>query len=116
MRPLDLTAAPQFVLSFDFDGTLHNPAETPPLHPGFFGLIRRLREARGAVWGINTGRSMAHVIEGLIESHFPFTPDWASSSSLLVARISARSARPFPSAITSRGASGGPAPPGGFGG
>ena len=76
MRPLDLTATPQFILSFDFDGTIHNPAATPAIGPGFFDLIRRLRDERGSLWGINTGRSMAHIIEGLVESRFPFLPDW----------------------------------------
>ena len=66
----------RLILSFDFDGTLHDPAATPPVDPGFFELIRRLRGERGAVWGINTGRPMAHIIEGLTESRFPFTPDW----------------------------------------
>ena len=42
----------------------------------FFEEIRRLRETRGAVWGINTGRSMPQVVEGFIESRFPFLPDW----------------------------------------
>ncbi len=42
----------------------------------FFVEIRRLRETHGAVWGINTGRSMPQVVEGLIESRFPFLPDW----------------------------------------
>lgn len=42
----------------------------------FFAEIKRLRESRGAVWGINTGRSMPQVVEGFIESNFPFLPDW----------------------------------------
>ena len=42
----------------------------------FFETIRNLRETRSAVWGINTGRSMQHVVEGLVESKFPFLPDW----------------------------------------
>ena len=46
MRPLDLPSTPRFVLSFDFDGTLHHPADAPPIHPAFFDLIRHLRGAR----------------------------------------------------------------------
>jgi hypothetical protein len=42
----------------------------------FFSLIRRLREERQVVWGINTGRSMHQMVEGFIESRFPFLPDW----------------------------------------
>lgn len=41
-----------------------------------FEAVRELREARGAVWGINTGRSMAQMTEGFLESRFPFLPDW----------------------------------------
>ena len=45
--------------------------------PGeFFELIRKLREEQGVIWGINTGRSMEHMVEGFMESRFPFLPDW----------------------------------------
>jgi hydroxymethylpyrimidine pyrophosphatase-like HAD family hydrolase len=76
VRTLDACPQPGLILSFDFDGTLHDPAGSPPVPQVFFEEIRRLRETRGAVWGINTGRSMPHVLEGLIESTFPFLPDW----------------------------------------
>ncbi len=76
MRTLDVCPKPELLLSFDFDGTLHDPAENPPVPENFFTTIRRLRETRGAVWGINTGRSMPQVLEGFIESKFPFIPDW----------------------------------------
>jgi hydroxymethylpyrimidine pyrophosphatase-like HAD family hydrolase len=76
VRPLDPPSQAKLILSFDFDGTLHSPDETPPVSGAFFELIRKLREERDAVWGINTGRSMNHVIEGLVESRFPFSPDW----------------------------------------
>jgi HAD superfamily hydrolase (TIGR01484 family) len=76
VRTLDACPHPELLLSFDFDGTLHNPAENPPVPREFFEIIRELRERRGAVWGINTGRSIPQVLEGLLESHFPFLPDW----------------------------------------
>lgn len=76
MRTLDACPQPNLILSFDFDGTLHDPAGTPPVPAAFFAEIRRLRETHGAVWGINTGRSMPQVVEGFIESGFPFLPDW----------------------------------------
>jgi HAD superfamily hydrolase (TIGR01484 family) len=76
VRPLETPEQAQLVLSFDFDGTLHDPAESPPVSDRFFELIRKLREEKRAIWGINTGRSMNHVIEGLVESRFPFSPDW----------------------------------------
>jgi HAD superfamily hydrolase (TIGR01484 family) len=64
------------ILSFDFDGTLHHSAGDPPVPAAFFQRIRTLREQQGIVWGINTGRSIAHMIEGFAESRFPFLPDW----------------------------------------
>ena len=76
MKNLDPPPTPGAVLSFDFDGTLHHPADDPPVPREFFEVIRSLRENRGAVWGINTGRSMPQMIEGFLESRFPFLPDW----------------------------------------
>lgn len=76
---MQLLAAPeriQSVLSFDFDGTMHHPVDDPPVPDLFFTEITRIREQYGAVWGINTGRSMRHVVEGLTEGRFPFLPDW----------------------------------------
>jgi HAD superfamily hydrolase (TIGR01484 family) len=76
VRTLDACAKPDLLLSFDFDGTLHHPADQEPVPVAFFETIRHLRETRNAVWGINTGRSMPYVVEGLLESKFPFLPDW----------------------------------------
>jgi len=76
MRPLEPPPRPGLLLSFDFDGTMHHPGDTPSVHPSLFEQIRAMRRHHDAVWGINTGRSMNHVIEGLIESRFPFVPDW----------------------------------------
>jgi hydroxymethylpyrimidine pyrophosphatase-like HAD family hydrolase len=64
------------MLSFDFDGTLHHPADSPPVPAEFFDLIKLLREEHGALWCVNTGRSLPYLIEGFIESGFPFLPDW----------------------------------------
>lgn len=76
MKTLDACAKPDLLLSFDFDGTLHYAANPHPVPPEFFDVIRNLRETRNAVWGINTGRSIPYVVEGLVESSFPFLPDW----------------------------------------
>lgn len=76
MKPLPLARVPEALLSFDFDGTLHNPETVPPVPDAFFETIRRLRKDHGACWGINTGRSFGHLIEGLRESRVPFLPDW----------------------------------------
>jgi len=76
MTTLPPPATPSALLSFDFDGTLHHSAGDPPVPVEFFETIRQLRKEQGVVWGINTGRSMAHMVEGFIESDFPFLPDW----------------------------------------
>lgn len=76
MKTLPPPLVPGTVLSFDFDGTLHDPASDPSVPSGFFETIRRLRKSHQAVWGINTGRSMEHVLEGCRDSRFPFLPDW----------------------------------------
>lgn len=76
MKPLDPTPEPAYLLSFDFDGTLHDPAADPPVCPEFFTVIERLRAERRIIWGINTGRSLAQMLEGMLESRFPFLPDW----------------------------------------
>jgi len=76
MRTLPPPPLPAAILSFDFDGTLHDPAADSPVPLEFFPLIRSLREERQIVWGINTGRSMPQMLEGFLESRFPFLPDW----------------------------------------
>jgi HAD superfamily hydrolase (TIGR01484 family) len=76
MRTLDPAPMVASVLSFDFDGTLHDPAGEPPVPGGFFEMVRRLRQEHAVVWGINTGRSMPQMTEGFLESGFPFLPDW----------------------------------------
>lgn len=76
MKTLPPPSLPNAVLSFDFDGTLHDPASDPPVPDAFFETVRRIRREHHALWGINTGRSMAHMMEGFQESGFPFLPDW----------------------------------------
>jgi hydroxymethylpyrimidine pyrophosphatase-like HAD family hydrolase len=76
MLALPAPASPAAILSFDFDGTLHHVSGRPPVPVEFFELIRQLRAERNVVWGINTGRSMPLLVEGFIESDFPFLPDW----------------------------------------
>jgi len=76
MTTLDAVPQASAILSFDFDGTLHDPAADPPVPPAFFDLIRALRQSHSVVWGINTGRSMPQMVEGFIESRFPFLPDY----------------------------------------
>lgn len=63
-------------MSFDFDGTLHDPNEQPSVLPQLFSLLASLQAERKAVWGINTGRSLPYTLEGLLEERFPFHPDF----------------------------------------
>lgn len=67
---------PRILLSFDFDGTLHHPASTPPISSDFWNVLDDLRDHHAALWGINTGRSLPHLIEGLEESRVPYPPDF----------------------------------------
>jgi HAD superfamily hydrolase (TIGR01484 family) len=76
VKPLEACEKPDLLLSFDFDGTLHHPADRQPVPLDLFETLRELRKTRDAVWGINTGRSIPFVIEGMMESAFPFSPDW----------------------------------------
>lgn len=77
MRALPLPEPPRLLLSFDFDGTLHDPASFPSVDPRFFDAIRWLRDSKNAIWGINTGRSLEHLVQGFIDGRFPFLPDFA---------------------------------------
>jgi len=76
MKPLDPLTAPGAILSFDFDGTVHDPASQPAVPLRFFATLERLRDSHRACWGVNTGRSLEHLIEGFEQSGFPFQPDW----------------------------------------
>jgi HAD superfamily hydrolase (TIGR01484 family) len=70
------TVSDQCILSFDFDGTLHNPYQQPSVTPELFALLSSMREERKALWGINTGRSLPYTLEGLQEECFPLVPDF----------------------------------------
>ncbi|HEX5791522.1 MAG TPA: HAD hydrolase family protein [Luteolibacter sp.] len=67
---------PRLILSFDFDGTLHDPASKPPVPSEFFVRMAQLRGRLGASWGINTGRSLEHLLEGLADCGLTIGPDW----------------------------------------
>jgi HAD superfamily hydrolase (TIGR01484 family) len=74
--PFALSPGVHCLLSFDFDGTLHDPNEQPSVLPQLFALLASLQAERKAVWGINTGRSLPYTLEGLLEERFPFLPDF----------------------------------------
>lgn len=65
----------RLILSLDFDGTSYEDEALPPVHPELPPLLRAWRE-RGAVWVVNTGRSVSHTLEGLVRGRFGLAPDF----------------------------------------
>jgi HAD superfamily hydrolase (TIGR01484 family) len=67
------------LLSTDFDGTLVSRVSEPVLDTDCMELIRDL-QAKGAIWAINTGRSVDLLESGLTDFSFPFRPDFILTS------------------------------------
>jgi hypothetical protein len=67
--------SPIQLLSVDFDGTLVSRAGEPALNQRCMDLIRALQDT-GAVWAINTGRSVDLLEAGLVDFSFPIRPDF----------------------------------------
>src|SRR5436305_4242116 len=63
------------LLSIDFDGTLVSRATEPVFNGQCMELIRELQHA-GAIWAINTGRSVDLLEKGLAEFALPIRPDF----------------------------------------
>src|SRR5246500_5880577 len=63
------------LLSIDFDGTLVSRASETVFDSNCLELIRELQDA-GAIWAINTGRSVDLLETGLAESALPICPDF----------------------------------------
>src|SRR5215467_5708035 len=63
------------LLSIDFDGTLVSRVSEPVLDLQCMELIRELQQA-GAIWAINTGRSVDLLESGLADFAFPIRPDF----------------------------------------
>ena len=63
------------LLSTDFDGTLVARTGAPVLDRQCMELIREL-QMTGAVWVINTGRSVDLLESGLTDFEFPVRPDF----------------------------------------
>jgi HAD superfamily hydrolase (TIGR01484 family) len=63
------------LLSIDFDGTLVSHVSQPVLDRECMELIRDLQK-RGAVWAINTGRSVDLLESGLTDFEIPIRPDF----------------------------------------
>lgn len=75
MRTLPLLENPDGILALDFDGTMHSPEHRPSVDQGLIDWIESLRKKRGMIWGVCTGRSMMHLVEGLSDG-VPFLPDF----------------------------------------
>lgn len=71
--------APIQLLSTDFDGTLVSHANDPVFDRACMDLIAELQQG-GAIWAINTGRSVGLLEEGLEDFAFPVLPDFILTS------------------------------------
>lgn len=67
--------SPTAILCFDFDGTLVD-GPTDPYELARFEAYLGHMQKRGAVWGINTGRTLYHVLDGMREHGFQAVPDF----------------------------------------
>jgi len=63
------------LLSIDFDGTLVSRVSEPVLDWRCMEMISQLQNA-GAIWAINTGRSVDLLESGLADFAFPIRPDF----------------------------------------
>jgi HAD superfamily hydrolase (TIGR01484 family) len=86
--------SPIRLLSTDFDGTLVCHASDPVFDTGCMEAIRELQNA-GAIWAINTGRSVGLLEEGLEDFSFPLRPDFILTSERDVFRPSSRGWEPY---------------------
>ena len=67
--------APSLLLCFDFDGTLVHHECEPAFHPAMGDMLRDYRR-RGAIWVVNTGRSLSQTLEGLAQHNIFMLPDY----------------------------------------
>jgi HAD superfamily hydrolase (TIGR01484 family) len=86
--------APIQLLSTDFDGTLVSHASEPVFDRDCTDLLRELQRG-GAIWAINTGRSVGLLEEGLEDFAFPLLPDFILTSERDVFRPTASGWEPF---------------------
>ncbi len=63
------------LLSTDFDGTVIDHFAKPPVSPEFLHALAFLKN-KGVLWAVNTGRELAHIVEGLLEFKIPIEPDF----------------------------------------
>lgn len=72
--------AANWLLGFDFDGTLADIDKGYSVDPIFFQTIGRCQQERKLAWGICTGRSLEFLLEGLENADCPFYPDYIVST------------------------------------
>ncbi len=82
------------LISTDFDGTLVSHATDPVFDRDCMELIGTLQR-EGAIWAINTGRSVGLLEEGLEDFAFPVQPDFILTSERDVFRPSERGWEPY---------------------
>jgi hydroxymethylpyrimidine pyrophosphatase-like HAD family hydrolase len=82
------------LISTDFDGTLVSHASEPVFDRDCMELIREL-QGGGALWAINTGRSVGLLEDGLEDFAFPLQPDFILTSERDVFRPTSRGWEPF---------------------
>ncbi|HEY2712424.1 MAG TPA: HAD-IIB family hydrolase [Chthoniobacterales bacterium] len=82
------------LISTDFDGTLVSHTSEPVFDRLCMDLIGELQRD-GAIWAINTGRSVRLLEEGLEDLRFPFQPDFILTSERDVFRPTASGWEPY---------------------
>ncbi|MBA3608144.1 MAG: HAD family phosphatase [Chthoniobacterales bacterium] len=82
------------LISTDFDGTLVSHASDPVFDRACLELIRDLQRD-GAIWAINTGRSVGLLKEGLEDFAFSVLPDFILTSERDVFRPTERGWEPY---------------------
>lgn len=77
LRALPFPQETRFLLSLDFDDTLFDWRHEQRISPLFFEMIKTVREEKGVIWGINTGRSFDFLKKGYEhQAKAPFAPDF----------------------------------------
>lgn len=70
-----MISPPTLLISLDFDGTLCLEDRSPKVDGAIHGVLEEWAK-RGAVWLMNTGRSLPHAMEGLVEAGFRTRPSF----------------------------------------
>ncbi len=82
------------LISTDFDGTLVSHADDPVFDRACLESIGQLQK-EGAIWAINTGRSVGLLEEGLADFAFPVLPDFILTSERDIFRPAASGWEPY---------------------